>query len=101
MNEPRSDQHHVTGLPAYFAVFISLMVFTAITVWAAFTDLGPFNDLVAMAIAFTKATLVVLIFMQVRNASRMAKITVVAGFVWLAILFGITLTDYFSRGFLG
>ena len=95
------DRHHVTGLPTYFAVFVALMVFTAITVWAAFTDLGPFNDLVAMLIAFTKATLVVLIFMQIRNASRMAKITVVAGFVWLAILFGITLTDYFSRGFLG
>ncbi len=96
-----SDQHDVTGLPAYFGVFIGLMVFTALTVWAAFADLGPFGDLVAMAIAFTKATLVVLIFMQVRKASRMAQITVVAGFVWLAILFGITLTDYFSRGFLG
>jgi cytochrome c oxidase subunit 4 len=96
-----SDKHHVTGLPVYFTVFIALMVFTALTVWAAFTDLGPINDLVAMAIAFTKASLVVLIFMQVRHASRMAKITVVAGFLWLAILFGITLTDYFSRGFLG
>ncbi|MDH3403304.1 MAG: cytochrome C oxidase subunit IV family protein [Acidobacteriota bacterium] len=96
-----SERHHVTGLAVYLAVFLALMVFTAVTVWASFVHLGPFNDLVAMAIAFTKATLVVLFFMQVRHASRMAKITVVAGFLWLAILFGITLTDYFSRGFLG
>jgi len=56
---------------------------------------------VAMGIALTKASLVVMIFMQVRHSSRMVKITVVAGFLWLAILFGITLSDYFSRGFLG
>jgi len=95
------SEHKVTGLGAYFSVFLALMVLTAGTVWAAFTDLGAWNDIVAMAIALTKASLVVLIFMQVRFASRMAKITVVAGFLWLAILFGITLSDYFSRGFLG
>ncbi len=92
--------HHVTGIGAYVGVFLALMVLTAVTVWVAFLDLGPLNDLVAMAIAFTKATLVVLIFMHVLHASRVTKITVVAGFLWLAILFGITLTDYFSRGFL-
>lgn len=96
-----SQRQHVTGLGTYFAVFLALMVFTGLTVWAAFLDLGPFNDLAALAIAFTKATLVVLFFMHVRHASRMAKITVVAGFLWLAILFGFTLSDYFSRGFLG
>jgi len=95
------SEHKVTGLPAYFGVFLSLMVLTAATVWAAYTDLGPWNDFVAMGIALTKATVVVLIFMQVRSASRLVKVTVLAGFLWLAILFGITLTDYFSRGFLG
>lgn len=95
------SEHKVTGLGAYLSVFFALMVLTAVTVWAAYADLGAWGDVVAMAIALTKATLVVLIFMQVRHASPMAKITVVAGFLWLAILFGITLTDYFSRGFLG
>jgi len=95
------SEHKITGLPAYFSVLFALMVLTGATVWAAFTDLGKFNDLAALAIALTKASLVVLIFMQVRFGSRMAKITVVAGFLWLAILFGITLTDYYSRGFFG
>ncbi len=96
-----SDHEQVTGVGAYVVVFLALMVLTSLTVGAAFVDLGPFNDVVALAIAFTKATLVVLIFMHVRHASRLTKITVVAGFLWLLILFGITLTDYFSRGFLG
>ena len=96
-----SEQPHVTGVWTYIAIFAALMVLTAGTVFAAFQDLGDWNDLVAMVIALTKGTLVVLFFMHVRHASRMAKITVVAGFLWMAILIGITLTDYFSRGFLG
>ncbi len=43
----------------------------------------------------------VLYFMHVRHSTRLTKITVVAGFLWLAILFGLTLSDYFTRGFLG
>lgn len=101
MSEQHDEQHHVPGLPMYFTIFLALMVFTALTVWAAFTDLGAFNDLVAMTIAFTKATLVVLFFMHIRHASPLAKLTVVAGFLWLALLIGITMSDYFSRGFLG
>ena len=96
-----SHQHRVTGIPTYLIIFGALMILTATTVWAAFQHLGEFNDLVAMAIAITKACLVVLFFMQVRHASRLVKLTVFAGFVWLVILFGITLTDYFTRGFLG
>jgi cytochrome c oxidase subunit IV len=95
-----SERHPVTGLGTYFAVFSALMGFTALTVWAATLDLGRFNDVVALGIALAKATLVVLFFMHVRHAGRVAKLTVVAGFLWLTILFGITLSDYFSRGFL-
>lgn len=96
-----SQGHRVTGIPTYLIIFGALLGLTAATVWAAFQDLGELNDLVAIGIALTKAILVVLFFMQVRHASRLVKITVCAGFVWLVILFGITLTDYFSRGFLG
>lgn len=92
---------HVTSVRVYFLVFGVLMVFTATTVWAAFIHLGVLNDLVALAIAVTKATLVVLYFMHVRHSSRLTKVVVVAGFFWLAILFGLTLSDYFTRDFLG
>ncbi len=91
---------HVTSVRTYLAVFVALMVLTAITVFVAFQDLGALNDVVAMAIAGLKAVLVVLFFMQVAHSSRLSKLTVVAGFLWLAILIGITLTDYLTRGFL-
>jgi len=97
-----SDQHehHVTGIPTYLAIFTALMVLTALTVWVAFQDFGALNDPIAMAIAFTKATLVVLFFMHVRHASRLTKVVVISGFLWLAIFFLFTLSDFWTRGFL-
>ncbi len=88
---------HVTSPKVYIEIFLILMVLTAVTVWVAFQDLGPFNDIVALGIAVTKACLVILYFMHVRYSSRMIYVTVGAGFLWLAILIGITLTDYLSR----
>ncbi len=98
MSAPSSG---TAGIKIYFLIFSALMVGTALTVTTAFMDLGPFNDAVALTIAVIKATLVVLFFMHVRQSSRMTKLTIVAGFLWLAILIGLTLSDYLSRGFLG
>ena len=89
-----------TGIKVYIIIFLALMVGTALTVAAAFMDLGAFNDAVALTIAVIKATLVVLFFMHVRHSARMTKLSIVAGFLWLAILIGLTTADYFSRGFL-
>jgi cytochrome c oxidase subunit IV len=91
---------HVTPLWVYLAVFAALLLFTGLTVAVAFVHLGVLNDLVAMAIAVVKATLVVLFFMHVKGSTRMIKLTVVSSFFWLLILFGLTLADYFTRGFL-
>ena len=92
---------HVTPFRTYLLIFGALMVLTAITVAVAFVDLGILNDVVALAIAVVKATLVVLFFMHVRHSQTMTKLTVVASFFWLAILIGLTLADYLTRGFLG
>jgi cytochrome c oxidase subunit 4 len=88
---------HVSSLKHYVLTWAALMVLTVVTVGAGYLDLGVANDLVALAIAVTKALLVILFFMHVKESSRLTKLTVVAGFFWLAILIGITLTDYLSR----
>ena len=36
--------------------------------------------------------------MHVRWSSRLTWLVVAAGFFWLLILFGITMTDYLTRG---
>ena len=81
----------------YVMVFLSLLGLTALTTGVAYIDLGPFNTVVALAIAFTKMLLVVGIFMGLKYSSGLMRIVFVAGFFWLAILIGLTLTDYHSR----
>jgi cytochrome c oxidase subunit 4 len=74
------------------------MVLTLVTVGVAFIHLGSLNFAVAIAIAITKATLVILFFMHVKYSSRLTKMIVGMAFVFLLIMFGLTMTDYLSRG---
>jgi len=89
---------HVTSRKVYFLVFGALLALTLATVLVAEVDLGVFNDVVALTIAVTKAMLVLLFFMHIRHSTRMTVLTAVAGFFWLAILIGLTMADYASRG---
>lgn len=89
---------HVVSPKLYIGIFIALMGLTAATVWAAGQDFGAYNTAVAVGIAVTKATLVILFFMHVRWAGKLVQLFVASGFIWLAILLAITLADYVSRG---
>jgi cytochrome c oxidase subunit IV len=90
--------HHVAPKGMYYAVFLALIVGTILTVVVARYDLGPFNNIVMLTIACTKALLVVLFFMHVRWSSRLTWVVASSGFVWLLIMFGLTMADYVSRG---
>jgi cytochrome c oxidase subunit 4 len=92
---------HVATKGSYVFIFMTLMVFTAITVFAAFVNLGAFNATVALGIATFKATLVVLFFMHVKYSSRLTKVIVASGIFFLAILLLLTMVDYGARGFVG
>lgn len=91
---------HVSPKSVYYTIFAALMAFTAITVGVARLNLGAFNFPVAIAIAVTKATLVILFFMHVKYSSRLTKLIVGTGIFFLLVLFTLTLTDYLSRGWM-
>jgi cytochrome c oxidase subunit IV len=92
---------HVMPVSTYLFVFLALMVFTALTVAAAYADLGWANTAVALAIAITKATLVVLFFMHVKENTRLIPAVIFSGLFMLLILFVNLLADYGTRGWLG
>jgi cytochrome c oxidase subunit 4 len=92
-----SEHRHVVPTSTYYTIFGLLMLGTAITVWAAFLDLGALNTVVALAIACTKATLVVLFFMHVKYSTRLTWAVVFGGVFWLAILLALTFNDYLTR----
>ena len=88
---------HVLPKSIYYGIFSALMVLTAATVAVAFVNLGSFNFPVAIGIAITKATLVVLFFMHVKYSSRLTKMVVAVAIFFLLILLGLTMTDYLTR----
>ena len=89
---------HIVSRKVYFVIFGLLMVFTALTYFAAKVDLGGnLNTVVALTIAVIKATLVVLYFMHVRYSTRLTWVIVAAAIFWLAILFVYTISDYVTR----
>jgi cytochrome c oxidase subunit 4 len=74
------------------------MAGTILTVLAAEVDMGPLNPVVALAIATTKAVLVVLFFMHVKHThEKLTKLVIVTAIFFFLILLGLTMADYTSR----
>lgn len=91
------DKHHVVPVKLYAAIVACLFTLTAVTVLAAFVELGALNTPVALGIAILKATLVVLFFMHVRYNTPLMWVYAAAGFFMLLIFLALLLQDYMSR----
>jgi cytochrome c oxidase subunit IV len=101
MNGHAEHSHdHILPAGMYYGIFGALMVLTAVTVGAAFVDLGFLNIIVALTIAVVKATLVVLFFMHVKYGNRMNWVVIGSGVFWLFILLGMLMLDYSTRGWM-
>ena len=90
-------EHHLVPLKVYFFVFFSLMIGTALTVAAAYVEMGWLNTPVALAIAICKASLVVLFFMHVRYNTPLMWVFAAAGFFMFVLLLALMMQDYMSR----
>jgi cytochrome c oxidase subunit IV len=93
--------HHVVSPKLYLGVFLTLVVLTVSTYYAAQIDLNALfpglNVIVALVIATCKAVLVILFFMHAYYSANRTKLIIVCGFFWLCIMLFMTLGDYASR----
>jgi cytochrome c oxidase subunit 4 len=90
-------QPPVVPVPTYLKVAGCLGLLLVITVAAAQFDLGPLNTPLALAIALTKAGLIIAFFMNLRYGSPLLRVFAAGGFLWLAILMILTLADVLTR----
>ena len=90
-------EHKITP-QTYGMVFGVLLALTILTVILGSAELGAWHGPVGLAIAATKATLIVLFFMHAWGGSRLTWLVVGTSVLWLAILLSLTLSDYLSRG---
>lgn len=97
------EQHEHMNIPKYVGIFFILVFGTIFTYFSSFWDLDGTlfpgaNTLLALLIAFTKMTFVMLFFMHVYWSPKLIWLSALASFFWLAIMFAFTLQDYFTRG---
>lgn len=102
MSDNHNEHSHI-GYPGYLGVFAILIAGTIFTYLSSFWDLdgklfAGANTLLALAIAFTKTTFVMLFFMHVYWSKRLIWLSAVGSFFWLAIMFAYTMQDYLTRG---
>ncbi len=94
-------QHEHMNIPKYLGIFAILVVGTIATYITAQVDLDWIfpgaNTLVALLIAFTKMTFVMLFFMHVYWSPKLIWLSAIASFFWMAIMFAYTMQDFLTR----
>ena len=95
------DNTHIDSVGTYVKILVALLVATAVTTAVASVDLGSFSVVVALGIASVKMVLVALFFMHIRHSTKLTRLVVLGGLLWLAILLLLTMTDFATRGILG
>jgi cytochrome c oxidase subunit IV len=93
--------HHIAPVSLYITIFVLLMVLTLATWGVTFIHLGIFNFPVALAIAITKAMLVIMFFMHVYWSPKIIKVTMGMSVFFLIIMLMMVMSDYLSRGYYG
>ena len=82
-------------------VWVLLLALLAATIGATFLHLGTVLPFVSFGIAIAKASLVFWFFMELKREDGLARLAIIAGFAWLAILFILTAADNATRGLIG
>jgi len=95
------EQTHIDSVGTYVKILLALLVATAVTTAVSRVDLGAFSTVVALGIACVKMLLVALFFMHLRHSTKLTRLVVLGGLLWLAILLLLTMTDFATRGILG
>jgi cytochrome c oxidase subunit IV len=89
---------HKPSIAFYLGIFATLVILTVVTAAVAVINLGPFNPIIALGIATTKALLVALFFMHVYGSSeRMTKVVIVSALFFLMLLLTLSLADFSTR----
>lgn len=96
-NGIEQETHHVLSYAQLAMVLGVLLVLTILTVAVSYVHLGFWNVPVALAIACTKVTFVLLFFMHLKYEGRVINISFLSTVAFLAIMIGFTFWDVAFR----
>ncbi len=92
-----SSQQHLLSYKTLALVLVILLLLTAVTVGVSYIDLGILNVPVALSIAATKVTLVLLFFMHLKYEGKAIQISFLCTVTFLAIMISFTFWDVAFR----
>lgn len=88
----------IVARKTYFGIWLALLSLVFLNWGLAHVNLGQFNLVLTLVIPFAQMLLMLLYLMHVRYNTPLTWIFVAAGFIWLAILLDLSLSDYLTRG---
>ena len=90
-------KHEPVPYRTFILIWAALLVLTVVTVVVSRIQLGALNIWVALSIASFKSSLVVFIFMHLRQESRLFTLGRVTLLIIVATFIGLTFTDVLYR----
>ena len=88
----------MTSRGTLLLVYLACLMLLAATIGVAQLELGALNPLLNLSIASLKALLIAWFFMHLRESSGLVRVFAASALFWLLILFGLSLSDYLTRG---
>ncbi|MFU8769597.1 MAG: cytochrome C oxidase subunit IV family protein [Desulfotignum sp.] len=92
-----AQQSHMFEYRTLGLTLAGLLVMTGVTVGAAYIDLGWVNVWIALIIASTKATLVLVVFMHMKFEGPALRWSFLATVLFLAVMIGFIFWDVAFR----
>ena len=78
-------------------IWAALLLLLLLSLLLAYVPMGWFTPTAGILIAFAKAGLVILLFMELAKSKALIRLAASAGVVFLAALFTLTLADVLAR----
>ena len=91
------ETHAPVPYRTFILIWVALLILTGITVAVSRVDVGVLNIWVALGVASLKSSLVIFVFMHLRQESKMFKICLLVMLTILAIFIGMTFFDVLYR----
>ena len=92
-----NGHHHIVSYRKLTAIWLVLLLLTALTVAITRVDLGGYKVLGALTIACVKSGLVIAVFMHMKYEGRLLRWLLFLALVTLAIFIGLTFFDVLYR----
>lgn len=95
--EKPAQDAHIMGYGKLFAIITVLLVLTGTTVAVSYVNLGFYNVPIALLIATTKSSLVLLFFMHLKYEGRAITVSFLSTIAFLCIMISFTFWDVAFR----